>query len=45
MSSSGSYKPHRGFNPIQIKNGHIVRLRKNGTVASVLDTWPPSGKK
>jgi hypothetical protein len=34
-----------GFNPTQIKNGHIVRLRKNGTVAAILDTWPPSKDK
>lgn len=43
--SSGSYKPHRGFNKTQIKDGYIVRLRKNGTIASRLDTWPPSDKK
>ncbi len=34
--SSGSYKPHYGFNPIQIKNGMIVRLRKDGTIKEVL---------
>lgn len=34
--SSGKYKPHRGFNPIQIKNGMIVRLRKDGTVKAIL---------
>lgn len=33
------------FNPVQIKDGHIVRLRKDGTVAAVLDTWPPSKDK
>lgn len=43
--SSGKLKTHYGFNKIQIKNGHIVRLRKNGTVAAVLDTWPPSKDK
>lgn len=42
--SSGKYKTHRGFNPVQIKDGKIVRLNKNGTVRSVLDTWPPSNK-
>lgn len=40
--SSGKLKPHYGFNKTQIKGGYIVRLRKNGTVAAVLDTWPPS---
>lgn len=34
--SSGQYKPHHGFNPIQIKNGMIVRLRKDGRIQSVL---------
>lgn len=33
------------FNPIQIKNGQIVRLNKDGTIKSVLDTWPPSRDK
>ena len=43
--SSGSLKVHHGFNPVQIKNGFIVRLNKNGTVKSVLDTWPPQKDK
>lgn len=34
--SSGQYKPHRGFNPIQIKNGLVVRIRKDGRIQSVL---------
>jgi hypothetical protein len=34
-----------GFNSTQIKNGHIVRMRKNGTIAAVLDTWPPAKDK
>lgn len=44
MASSGSYMKHIKFNPIQIKDGKIVRLRKDGRIAAVLDTWPPSGK-
>ena len=36
MKSSGSYKRHDGFNPIQIKDGMVVRLRKDGTVKAVL---------
>jgi len=32
------------FNPVQIKNGKIVRLRKDGTTAAILDTWPPKKK-
>ena len=34
--SSGQFKPHRGFNPMQIKNGMVVRLRKDGTLQAVL---------
>ena len=34
-----------GFNPTQIKDGKIVRIRKNGTIAAVLDTYPKSKDK
>ena len=37
--SSGSYKKHYGFNPVQIKNGMIVRLRKDGTIKAVLGKY------
>ena len=37
--SSGKYKPHRGFNPVQIKDGMIVRLRKDGTIKAVLGKY------
>jgi hypothetical protein len=37
--SSGSYKPHRKFNAVQIKDGMIVRLRKDGTVKAVLGKY------
>lgn len=37
--SSGQYKPARKFNPVQIKNGMIVRLNKDGTVRSVLGKY------
>jgi hypothetical protein len=30
--SSGKYKRHDGFNPMQIRDGFIVVLRKNGSV-------------
>ena len=43
--SSGKYKPHRGFNPVQIKNGMVVRLSKNGTVRSVLGKYGEYGKQ
>ena len=37
--SSGKYKRHDGFNPVQIKNGMIVRLRKDGTIKAVLGKY------
>jgi hypothetical protein len=35
--SSGKLKVHRGFNKTQIKDGWIVRLRKDGTVKAKLE--------
>jgi hypothetical protein len=43
--SSGQYKRHDGFNPIQIKNGMIVRLRKDGTIKAVLGKYGEYGKE
>lgn len=43
--SSGKYKPHRGFNNIQIKDGNVVRLNKNGTVKAVLGKYGEYGKQ
>ena len=43
--SSGKYRTHRGFNPIQIKDGMVVRLRKNGTVKTVLGKYGEYGKQ
>ena len=40
--SSGQWKKKLPFNPVQIKNGFIVRLGKDGRIRAVLDTWPPS---
>ena len=34
--SSASYYSNHGFNPMRIKNGRIVRLRKDGTVKADL---------
>jgi len=34
--SSGQYKRHDGFNPIQIKNGMIVRVSKDGRIRQIL---------
>jgi hypothetical protein len=43
--SSGKYKMHRGFNPIQIKDGMIVRLRKDGTIKAILGKYGEYSKK
>jgi hypothetical protein len=43
--SSGQHKRHDGFNPIQVKDGLIVRLNKNGTVRSILGKYGEYGKK
>lgn len=43
--SSGKYKRHDRFNNTVIKNGKIVRLRKNGTVKAVLDEYKPKHKE
>ena len=43
--SSGQLKRHDGFNSIQIKNGMIVRLRKDGTVKTVLGKYGEYGKE
>jgi hypothetical protein len=37
--SSGSYKAHRKFNPMQIKDGMIIRLRKDGSVKAILGKY------
>lgn len=43
--SSGKFKRHDKFNPIQIKDGMVVRLRKDGTVKAVLGKYGEYGKK
>ncbi len=43
--SSGKYKMHRKFNSVQIKDGMIVRLNKNGTVRAVLGKYGEYGKE
>mgnify|MGYP003349580549 CR=1 FL=1 len=45
MSSSGSYKRHDGFNPVQIKDGWIVRLNKDGSIRSKVAQWKPKAPK
>lgn len=43
--SSGQYKRRESFNSTVIKDGKIVRLRKDGTVRAVLDDYKPNHKK
>jgi hypothetical protein len=43
--SSGKHKPHRKFNPVQIKDGYVVRLRKDGRVKTILGKYGEYGKK
>jgi hypothetical protein len=43
--SSGKYRTHRGFNKVQIKDGLVVRLNKNGTVRAVLGKYGEYGKQ
>jgi hypothetical protein len=43
--SSGRYKRHDGFNSVQIKNGMIVRLRKDGTIKAILGKHGEYGKQ
>jgi len=45
MASSGTYKRHDGFNPIQIKDGCVVRISKNGSIRSVLGKYGEYGKE
>jgi len=43
--SSGKYKRHDKFNPVQIKDGNVVRVNKNGTVRSILGALKDMRKK
>jgi len=43
--SSGKFKRHDAFNPIQVKDGMIVRLNKNGTIKSILGKYGDYGKE
>lgn len=40
--SSGKYKRHDAFNKTVIKEGKIVRLRKDGSVKAILDEYKPN---
>jgi len=42
--SSGKFKRHDSFNSTVIKDGKIVRLRKDGSVKAILDEYKPNHK-
>ena len=42
--SSGSYYKDHGFNPMQIKDCRIVRLRKDGSVKADLGPYKTKNK-
>jgi len=42
--SSGSYYKDHGFNSMQIKDGRIVRLRKDGSVKADLGPYKTKHK-
>jgi hypothetical protein len=43
--SSASYYSNQAFNPMQIKNGRIVRLRKDGSVKADLGPYLNKSQK
>jgi hypothetical protein len=43
--SSGSYFKDHGFNPLQIKDGRIVRLRKDGRIKADLGPYKTKQKR
>jgi len=43
--SSGSFFKNYAFNPLQIKNGRIVRLRKDGSIKADLGPYIVKHKK
>jgi hypothetical protein len=43
--SSASYYKNHAFNSMQIKDGRIVRLRKDGTVKADLGPYKSNQKK
>jgi hypothetical protein len=43
--SSASYYSNKAFNPMQIKDGRIVRLRKDGSVKADLGPYINKSQK
>ena len=45
LESNMPKKKSTAFNPTQIKNGKIVRLRKDGSIKAIIDDYNPKHKK
>ena len=43
--TKGNGKTKHPFNPMQIKEGWIVRLNKNGTIKQRIEKYPPESKR
>lgn len=43
--SSGQLPKKRPFNDTQIKDGWIVKVRKDGTIKAKIDPWTPGKPK
>jgi len=43
--TKGSAKTKHPFNPMQIKDGWIVRLHKDGRIKAWIEKYPPESKK
>ncbi len=43
--SKGTSKMKHPFNPMQIKDGWIVRLHKDGRIKEWIEKYPPESKK
>ena len=43
--SSASYYSNRAFNPMQIKDGWIVKMYKDGRIRSKVEPYSPKNKK
>lgn len=42
--SSGQHKKKLPMNKLIIKDGHIVRVEKNGRISAIVDKYPPEKK-
>ncbi len=45
LMSKGTSKMKHPFNPVQIKEGWIVRLHKDGRIKEWIEKYPPESKR